>query len=126
MRVSISNLFFFFYGALKLTSYNVALRLLPPVPNNYRMATKDTTIPVGGGPDEKSPVYVKKGGLVAYSVYCMHRRTDYFGEDAKIFRPERWEENSRHGWDFLPFNGGPRICLGRKYSSYSLHNGELT
>lgn len=44
----------------------------------------------------------------------MHRRADYFGDDAKIFRPERWEENPKHGWDFLPFNGGPRICLGRK------------
>lgn len=79
------------------------------------MAVKDSVLPFGGGPDEKSPVFVQKNSLVSYSVYCLHRRTDFFGEDAKAFRPERWEENSRHGWDYLPFNGGPRICLGREY-----------
>jgi hypothetical protein len=44
----------------------------------------------------------------------MHRRTDLWGKDARTFRPERWEENAKHGWEYLPFNGGPRICLGRK------------
>jgi len=48
----------------------------------------------------------------------MHRRKDYFGEDAEDFRPERWlddpetgKKGLRPGWEFLPFNGGPRICL---------------
>jgi hypothetical protein len=90
------------------------LRLLPPVPLNFRVAAKDTSLPVGGGPDGKSPIYVKKGEHVNYSVYSMHRRTDFWGPDAHLFRPERWEENQKHGWDYLPFNGGPRICLGRK------------
>lgn len=87
---------------------------MPPVPVNFRVATKDTSLPVGGGPDRTSPVYVKKGTIVTYSVYAMHRRTDLYGPDATSFRPERWEENARRGWDYLPFNGGPRICLGRK------------
>lgn len=97
----------------KLT--NTALRLMPPVPVNFRVATKDTSLPTGGGPDRTSPVYVKKGTIVAYSVYTMHRRPDFYGPDPNTFRPERWEENTRRGWDFLPFNGGPRICLGRMY-----------
>ena len=87
---------------------------MPPVPLNFRVAVKDTSLPLGGGPDQKSPVYVRKGELVAYSVYAMHRRTDLYGPDAHSFRPERWEENSKRGWEYLPFNGGPRICLGRK------------
>ena len=50
----------------------------------------------------------------------MHRRTDLFGEDAAEFRPERWldegeKKGLRVGWEFLPFNGGPRICIGRMY-----------
>jgi len=94
---------------------NPALRLQPPVPLNFRVANKDTTLPVGGGPSGKSPVYVRKGCLVAYSVYAMHRRTDFYGPDAHTFRPERWEENARRGWEYLPFNGGPRICLGREH-----------
>lgn len=88
------------------------------MPLNFRVANKDTTLPVGGGPNQRSPVYVKKGNLVAYSVYAMHRRTDFYGPDAKLFRPERWEENARRGWEYLPFNGGPRICLGRKSLIY--------
>jgi len=47
----------------------------------------------------------------------MHRRKDIFGEDAEEFRPERWGENLRPGWAYLPFNGGPRACLGREYST---------
>lgn len=58
--------------------------------------------------------------MVAYNVFAMHRRTDYWGQDACSFRPERWEENAKHGWGYLPFNGGPRICLGRKSLSYIL------
>ncbi|PYH87405.1 cytochrome P450 [Aspergillus ellipticus CBS 707.79] len=95
---------------------NEVLRLQPPVPLNFRVAAKDTSLPVGGGPDGKSPVYVRKGQVVTYSVYAMHRRTDLYGADAHEFRPERWEENSKRGWEYLPFNGGPRICLGQQYA----------
>lgn len=77
-------------------------------------------LPVGGGPDGSHPVFIPKGHIVTYSVYSMHRRKDFWGDDADIFRPERWEENPKHGWDYLPFNGGPRICLGRMYPSFFL------
>jgi cytochrome P450 len=92
------------------------LRLYPVVPMNIRYATKDTTLPVGGGLDGTSPVFVKKGMQVEYSVHVMHRRKDLWGEDADEFRPERWGEGGKVGWDFLPFNGGPRICIGREFS----------
>ncbi|KAL2816742.1 cytochrome P450 [Aspergillus granulosus] len=94
---------------------NEALRLFPVVPLNSRTAIKDTIIPVGGGPDGRSPVFVPKGTAVAYSVWAMHRRKDYYGEDADDFRPERWED-LRPGWEYLPFNGGPRICVGQQYA----------
>ena len=45
----------------------------------------------------------------------MHRRKDFYGEDAEEFKPERWE-SLRPGWEYLPFNGGPRICLGQQYA----------
>lgn len=49
----------------------------------------------------------------------MHRRKDLYGDDADAFRPERWEgsELANIGWGFMPFHGGPRICLGSKRSS---------
>jgi cytochrome P450 len=41
--------------------------------------------------------------------------------DAEGFRPERWDEDmplnrnpTDAKWGYLPFNGGPRICLGSK------------
>lgn len=94
------------------------------MPLNFRVANKDTSLPLGGGPDQKSPVYIKKGDAVAYSVWAMHRRTDFYGPDAHVFRPERWEENGRHGWEYLPFNGGPRICLGREFSLFLVPGGQ--
>ncbi|OGM42387.1 cytochrome P450 52A12 [Aspergillus bombycis] len=48
---------------------NEVLRLLPPVPLNSRVAVENTTLPVGGGPDGRSPVFVAKGELVIYSVF---------------------------------------------------------
>lgn len=101
---------------------NESLRLHPVVPANSREALEDTTLPVGGGPDGKSPVFIKKGQLVAWSVYAMHRRKDFYGEDAEEFKPERWlddpsgKKGLRPGWEYLPFNGGARICLGQQFA----------
>lgn len=98
---------------------NESLRLYPLVPANQRQAQADTTFPVGGGKDSKSPCFIAKGDLVSWSLYVMHRRKDIFGEDAEEFKPERWIDEEgrkgiRPGWAYLPFNGGPRICIGRK------------
>ena len=89
------------------------LRLYPLVPMNSRRALRNTVLPTGGGPDRKQPIAIMKGERVGYAVYVMHRRKDIWGEDAEDFIPARWE-GRRLGWDFLPFSGGPRICLGRK------------
>lgn len=75
-------------------------------------------------------MFVKKGTQVYYSVYAMHRREDFFGADPEVFMPERWDTlkpswvypvpllnespATKQSQEFLPFNGGPRICLGRK------------
>lgn len=45
----------------------------------------------------------------------MHRRKDFYGEDADEYKPERWED-LRVGWGYLPFNGGPRICVGQQFA----------
>jgi cytochrome P450 len=92
---------------------NESLRLYPPIPANERVAVKDTTLPFGGGADGKSPVYIRKGQSVAYFVGAMHRRKDLWGEDADGFRPDRWI-GRKAKWDYLPFSGGPRICLGQQ------------
>ena len=105
------------------------LRLYPSVPVNSRSALKTTTLPTGGGPDGTSPVLVRKGEAVGYCVYAMHRRKDIYGEDADSFRPSRWDPDNKEGpnlkgvgWGYLPFNGGPRVCPGRKSILHLSHS----
>ncbi|KAG9245264.1 cytochrome P450 [Calycina marina] len=111
------------YETLKQMKYlknllTESLRLFPVVPGNARQANKNTTIPRGGDPDGLSPIFIAKGTIVTYAPYAMHRRKDIYGPDADIFRPERWapEEGLRPGWGYLPFNGGPRICVGQQFA----------
>ncbi|KAG8924692.1 Cytochrome P450 52A3, partial [Tulasnella sp. 417] len=50
------------------------------------------------------------------------RRKDLWGDDADEFNPERWMDPDRarriasDPFMFLPFNGGPRICLGQQFA----------
>lgn len=91
------------------------LRLYSVVPESMRTAVRDTKLPRGGGTDGKSPIYVRRGETVIYNMNIMHRREDLWGEDAHEFKPERWDHR-RQGWDYLPFSGGPRICLGQQFA----------
>lgn len=97
------------------------LRLYPSVPIESRAAAKPTTLPFGGGLDGQSPVFVGKGEAVGWCPYVLHRRKDVYGEDADFFRPERWLEDDGRlakivGYAYLPFNAGPRVCLGQEFA----------
>lgn len=117
------------YDEIKRCTYvryviNEALRMYPSVPMNQRVAVKDTFLPKGGGKDGSLPLFCPKGTKVAYSVYALHMRKDFYGDDPEVFRPERWAEGVGKSWEYLPFNGGPRICLGQQFAlveaSYTL------
>ncbi|KAI1770523.1 cytochrome P450 [Hypoxylon cercidicola] len=92
-----------------------ALRLNPPVATNAREAVRDTVLPIGGGPDGKLPVFVTKGTTIRYLPWAIHRRHDIYGDDADEFRPERWEV-LRPTYEYVPFNAGPRICVGQQFA----------
>ncbi|GIZ37945.1 hypothetical protein CKM354_000137300 [Cercospora kikuchii] len=100
---------------------NESLRLHPVIPGNTRQALEDTVLPSGGGPDGTAPVFIPKGEMVRFNTFAMQRRTDLYGEDALEFRPERWlDTDSSRGlrvrWEYIPFGGGPRICLGQMFA----------
>jgi hypothetical protein len=64
-----------------------ALRLYPIVPGNGRTAVRDTTLPVGGGPDGKSPIFVKAGTQVNYQVSLFEVfSVMYFAESNLLMR----------------------------------------
>lgn len=75
-----------------------ALRLHPPLPHHARVALKDTILPLGGGPQALSPVFVPANTAVNVDVAALHRRKDLWGEDAAEFRPERWTDGEKGGW----------------------------
>lgn len=95
---------------------NEVLRLHPIVPLNFRTAIRDTILPRGGGKDQSQPFLIQKGTKVVYSAYMLHHEKRLWGPTADDFNPERWAENTLHTWDYIPFNGGPRICIGQQFA----------
>ncbi|KAF8957214.1 cytochrome P450 monooxygenase pc-3 [Flammula alnicola] len=99
---------------------NETLRLYPIVPFNVRESVNATTW-VSEDPNKK-PYFIPAGTKTAYSVFMMQRRTDLWGPDAEEFDPDRFLDErlkkyvSKNPFIFLPFNAGPRICLGQQFA----------
>ncbi|KAJ7905904.1 cytochrome P450 [Mycena leptocephala] len=99
---------------------NESMRLYPSVPFNVRESIRATTWP-SPDPNEK-PIYIPAGAKVPYSAFMMHRRPDLWGPDAEEFSPDRFLDERlkkyllNNPFQFLPFNAGPRICLGQQFA----------
>ncbi|TRM60427.1 cytochrome P450 [Schizophyllum amplum] len=99
---------------------NEVMRLYPIVPVNGRQANKDTLLPYKDA--RKPPVFIPNGSNVIYSVYLIHRRADLWGPDAGTFDPDRFIDErlgrylAHNPHIFVPFNAGPRICLGQQFA----------
>lgn len=114
------------YADLKSMKYlqavmNEAMRLYPAVPFNSRAALHDTTLPRGGGADGMQPVGIPRDTRIAYSTLSMQRREDLYPASPELkpaheFSPERWASWNPKAWQFIPFNGGPRICIGQQFA----------
>lgn len=113
---------------------NETLRLYPVVPYNVRVALQDTTLPRGGGPNGAEPLGILKDTPIGYSTLIMQRRSDIYPPtssgfpDYLAFAPERWDNWTPKSWTYIPFNGGPRICIGqRKFLfSFVLKPGDIS
>jgi cytochrome P450 family 135 len=89
--------------ALRTATVREALRLRPAVHTIARKLAEPRTI---GGRD------LPAGATAAVPIVLVHRDPDAF-PDPDEFRPDRFLEPELDGLPYLPFGGGPRICLGR-------------
>jgi cytochrome P450 len=62
-------------------------------------------------------VTVEPGSVVIVSPWLLHHDPRWWGVDAATFRPGRWlDEADRPRHAFLPFGGGPRMCIGEGFA----------
>ena len=94
--------------------FSEALRLYPPAWVITRRAIE---------PDELMGFPIPAGAMVIISPYVVHRRPDVW-QTPDLFLPERFEpesEGKRHRFSYLPFGGGPRLCIGSGFASLEAH-----
>lgn len=88
-----------------------SLRKYPPIPINSRECTKDYKVP-------NTDLILPKGLVVFISVQGVHYDPEYYPDPEKFdptrFSPENMGKLPQFA--FMPFGGGPRVCLG-EYSS---------
>ncbi|MFE5332650.1 cytochrome P450 [Embleya sp. NPDC056575] len=86
-----------------------AIRLYPPVWLISRRAAADDVL--GGR-------HVPEGTLVCISPWTLHRHPAVW-EDPELFRPERFTTTARAARPahaYVPFGGGPRVCIGQSFA----------
>lgn len=55
---------------------------------------------------------IPKGALVNFFLIRMHNDEKYFPNPTQ-FKPERFEDNLKHPYSYVPFSAGLRNCLGK-------------
>ncbi len=82
------------------------LRLRPVVPAVVRQLQEPVTI---------GPWDLPAGVHIAPSIYLLHRRPDLY-PDPLAFRPERFLDRTPGTYEWIPFGGGVRRCLGATFA----------
>jgi cytochrome P450 len=86
-----------------------ALRLCPPAAGTMRSPTRDIVV---------DGYRIEAKTIAVVSFYAMHRDPalweDPLSFDPDRFLPERSKGRSR--WQYLPFGGGPRSCIGDHFA----------
>ncbi len=89
------------------------LRLYPPAWILDRVPLED---------DEVDGYHLPKGGIINVLVHHLHRNPAYW-EEPEVFNPDRFEksrEKDRVPYSYIPFGGGPRLCIGYNFAYYEM------
>jgi cytochrome P450 len=87
-----------------------AMRLYPPAPRIEREAAGD---------DEFCGIGVREGEHVSIWPWVIHRHRQLW-DNPDAFDPDRFapgSEASRHRFQYIPFGGGPRVCVGARFAT---------
>jgi cytochrome P450 len=96
--------------------FKESLRFYPPAYIVARQALEPVTL---------GSRRFRKGDVFFASPYVQHRRPAHFPDPLK-FDPDRWENPDAerllpHRYAFMPFGGGPRICIGGHFGMMEVH-----
>lgn len=86
-----------------------ALRLYPPASGVTRQAVEDVQI---------GDYTLESGVMISLSIYAMQRSPLYF-PNPDSFDPERFSKENESKiprYAYLPFGGGPRVCIGNMFA----------
>lgn len=86
-----------------------SLRLFPPAPALTRQAKEDTRI---------GPHQISRKSSVFVAIWSLHRN-ERLWEQPAAFDPDRFapeKAKARHRFAYLPFGGGPRVCIGMSFA----------
>lgn len=86
------------------------LRIYPVAPNVARQLIQ---------PFDLAGTTVPAGKILTASIMMLHQNEKLYPEPNK-FRPERFLERKFSPYEYIPFGGGPRRCIGAAFAMYEL------
>ncbi len=86
------------------------LRMFPPLLWQLRYTTETAVL---------GDYKISAGKGVCVSAFMAHRNSAVF-EESDRFRPSRWETINPAPYEYFPFSGGPRLCLGAAFATMEM------
>ncbi|WOH00779.1 hypothetical protein DCAR_0520154 [Daucus carota subsp. sativus] len=87
------------------------LRLYPPASMLTRSVPKDAKL---------GNISLPAGIIFTIPVILLHHDPEIWGKDSNEFKPERFSEGissaTKGKFSYIPFGGGPRICIGQNFA----------
>ncbi|KAF5777599.1 putative 11-oxo-beta-amyrin 30-oxidase [Helianthus annuus] len=91
--------------------FNEVLRLYSPIVQLRRLIHEETKL---------GNLTLPAGTFVQLNSLILHHDKDMWGEDVHEFKPERFSEGiskvTKGQAAYVPFGGGPRICIGQNFA----------
>jgi cytochrome P450 len=89
-----------------------SMRLIPPIGGSFRVMTREA---------ELEGYRIPAGWRIAVGPRSVHFDAHYYPEPQR-FDPDRWlSEKQRPTFSYIPFGGGPRVCIGQHFAQLEMH-----